>query len=91
MIIILEILARTVSIALSVVCYAMLGRMLIPIFTNPEESRIYRFLFLLTEPLVIPVRALFVRFNIGQNSPIDWSFTATYFIIILIQGALPVI
>lgn len=91
MITLLQILAKTISIALSVVSYAMIGRMLLPIFKNPADSKLYQFLFVITEPFVAPVRALFVRFNIGQNSPIDWSFTAAYFLLIIIQGFLPVI
>jgi uncharacterized protein YggT (Ycf19 family) len=91
LIIVLQILAKTVSVALSVVSYAMIGRMLIPLFKNPLDSKLYHFLFAVTEPFVIPVRKLFEKFNIGQNSPIDWSFTAAYLIIILIQGFLPII
>ena len=88
---ILYILAKTISIALTVVYYAMLVRMLMPIFVDVEDNRFYILLCLITEPFIIPVRYLFVKFNIAQDSPIDWSFSATCLILILLTAALPVI
>ena len=89
--IIIELLASTVMLMLNVVMYAMLARALLPIFINPEESNIYLLVCYITEPIIIPVRALFYAFNILQNSPIDWSFTATYFILVFIRMLLPAV
>jgi hypothetical protein len=44
-----------------------------------------------TEPFIIPVRALLFRLNIGQDSPIDWAFSLTYILIYIVQLFLPVI
>ncbi len=83
--------AKCVEIFLSVVSFAMVIRMLLPIFVNPEDSRVYAIAFGITEPFVIPVRAIMVKFNIAQGTPFDWSFTVTYLLIWLLQMFLPVI
>ncbi|MBQ7326252.1 MAG: YggT family protein [Clostridia bacterium] len=85
------IIAKTVSIALEVVSFAMIIRMLLPIFIDPTESRIYAITCFVTEPFIAPVRAIMVRLNIGQDSPIDWAFSITYILIWLLSGLLPAI
>ena len=85
------IIAKTVSIALEVVSFAMIIRMLLPIFIDPTESRIYAITCYVTEPFIAPVRAIMVRLNIGQDSPIDWSFFATYIILSVGTMFLPMI
>lgn len=85
------ILAKTVAIALEIASLGMLVRMILPFFVDPNESRLFAISFFVTEPFVIPVRAVMVRLNIGQDSPIDWAFSITYIIIWLIGGLLPAI
>ena len=87
----LFILAKTVSIVLDVVSVAMIVRMILPFFVDPNESRIYAICFYATEPFIVPVRAIMERLNIGQDSPIDWAFSITYLLIWLISSLLPVI
>ncbi len=83
--------AKLVSITLEVVSFAMIIRMLMPIFIDVEGNRFYGLCTIVTEPFIAPVRALLLKFDIGQNSPIDWGFFATYFIIWLLQTFLPTI
>ena len=82
-------LASLARILLEVLSFAMMIRVLLPIFFNPDGNRIYELTALLTEPVIAPVRALLVKLNIGQNSPIDWSFFATYLLINILQMLLP--
>lgn len=56
-----------------------------------QDSRVAVFLTVVTEPFVIPVRALLFKFNIGQDSPIDWAFSLTYILIYIVQLFLPVV
>lgn len=91
MITIIYIFAKFISIMISVVIYAMMGRAIMPIFIDVEGNRIYMFLTVITEPFILPVRYLLAKFNIGQNTPIDMSFMFTYLILILVQLFLPVI
>lgn len=83
--------ARFVSATLDVVSLAMLIRMLLPLFTDADGSRLYTFLGCITEPFIAPVRFLLVKFNLLQNSPIDWSFTVTYLVIAVVQMLLPAV
>ena len=87
--VILDIFARTVNLLLSAVSRAILLRMLLSFFVFDEDSRLLNFLAVVTEPFIAPVRALLVRFNIGQDSPIDWSFSLTYLLIAIAQMFLP--
>lgn len=87
--VILDIFARTVNLLLSAVSLAMLLRMLLSFFVFDEDSRLLNFLAIVTEPFIAPVRALLIRFNIGQDSPIDWSFSLTYLLIAIAQMFLP--
>ena len=83
------IIAKTVAIALEVVSFAMIARMLLPFFVDPMESRLYLIASFMTEPFIAPVRAVMISLNIGQDSPIDWAFSITYIIIWLLSGLLP--
>lgn len=85
------ILAKSISITLGVVSFAMLARVILQFFVDPMQSRIFALACLLTEPFIVPVRALMIKFNIGQNSPIDWSFSIAYIIIWMLRSFLPVI
>ena len=91
MIEVIYILAKTVSVTLSVVSLAMLVRMILPWFVDPMESRIYELSCLVTEPFVLPVRAVMVMLNVGQDSPIDWAFSIAYILIWLLKNLLPAI
>ena len=62
-----------------------------PLFCDVEESRFFLMLCIITEPFVMPVRAVMVHFNIGQDSPIDLAFTLTYIILTIVQLFLPAI
>ena len=84
-------LAKTVSVLISVVSFAMLLRVVIPWFVDPMESRIYAVICLVTEPFIVPVRVILEKLDIGQNSPIDWSFMITYLLFSIIQMILPAI
>ena len=85
------ILAKSISITLGIVSFAMLARVILQFFVDPMQSRIFALACLLTEPFIVPVRALMIKLNIGQDSPIDWSFSITYLIIWMLRSFLPVI
>ena len=87
----LYIFASFMGILLDAVSLAMIIRMLIPLFTDVEDSRFYMFLSSVTEPFIIPVRVIFERLNFLQDSPIDWAFFISYLILSFIRSALPVI
>ena len=83
--------ARLILILIDAVSLAMLIRMLIPFFKDPEESKLYLFVAYLTEPFIVPVRFVLDKFNLLENSPIDWSFTITYFLLFIARNMLPAV
>ena len=79
------VIAKTVSLCLGVVSFAMLGRVLMQFIVNPEENKIFLVLLMLTEPFVLPMRLLFAKLNIAQDTPFDFAFTATYLVIMVLS------
>ena len=76
-IIAISIFARLVAITLDVVSFAMLLRVILSLIGNMEGTKLHTFLLCITEPFIMPVRFLLAKFNLLQNSMIDWSFTVT--------------
>ena len=91
LVIVIEFIARLISVGIDIITFAMIGRAILPLFVDTEENKLYLFTLMLTEPVVAPVRYLMVKFNILQDSPFDWSFTVAYILLIVISGFLPVI
>lgn len=83
--------AKLIAITLDAVTFAMLIRMLLPLFLDTENSRIYAFVCVISEPFIAPVRFLLAKFNLLQGSVIDWSFTITYLLIVMLRYMLPII
>ena len=81
--------AKLVSVVLEVVSIAMIVRMIVPLFTGSEDNKVCMLAALISEPFIAPVRAIMVKFNIGQGTPFDWSFFATYLLISILGTVLP--
>ena len=80
----LYILVKVVLIFIEVLSFAMLIRAILSWLTD-GSSKFAQFLYILTEPAIMPVRKLLVKMNWLQNSPIDFSFTITYFVLMLVE------
>lgn len=88
---VLYVLAAVIAITLDVASLAFLVRAVMPIFCDVENSRVYLFASLVTEPFIIPVRFLLVKFNLLQDTPMDWSFIISYLILSFVRMLLPII
>lgn len=64
---------------------AMLLRSLMSLLFVEEDNKFTNFIYFVTEPFIAPVRALLVKFNILQDTPIDFAFIITVFIISLVS------
>lgn len=73
---------------ISVITALILARLLLGLFVD-EESPVYSFCYMATEPVVSPVRNLLGRIPALADSPIDFSYVATSLILFIIQSALP--
>ena len=87
----LHFVASLIAAVLDIVSLTMVIRMLVSLFNRGEDGPISIFLACVTEPFIAPVRFLLAKFNLMQNSPIDWSFTVSYLIIMLLRLFLPAI
>ena len=80
----LYVLVNFVLIFVEVLTFAMFIRAIISWLTD-GSSKLAQFLYVLTEPAIMPIRKLLVKMNWLQNSPIDFSFTITYFVLMIVE------
>lgn len=66
-------------------------RMILPIFADVEDNRLYIFSVAMTEPFVAPVRFIMDKLGVESNLPIDMGFFVTYLILSFINIFLPAI
>ena len=69
----------------------MVGRAVLSWLPLDEDSAIFRFLYTVTEPLVVPVRMLLERFSFFRDSPLDISYAITMLLLFLLQELLPAV
>ncbi len=74
-----------VRILLFVVQTAMLLRAILSWFFMDEDNRVMAILYAVTEPFIVPVRALFEKLGWFRNLPIDISFFVTYLLLSIIS------
>ena len=79
----IEVIKSVVLVFLTVIQFAMLIRAVLSWFVM-GGGKFINFLYAITEPFILPVRSLFEKMNWLQNSPIDFSFLVTYFLISLV-------
>jgi uncharacterized protein YggT (Ycf19 family) len=53
-------------------------------FFEPEGKLIH-FLFVLTEPVILPLRKLFVKMNWFQGVPVDVAYVGTFLLLFVAQ------
>lgn len=82
------ILMSSVQAFISALMFLLFLRTIIGFFSE-EETGFYVFCCVVTEPVVHPVRLLLARIPGLEDSPIDFSFMATYLVLLLVQSALP--
>jgi uncharacterized protein YggT (Ycf19 family) len=78
------VIVRCVLIFIDVVSIAMLGRAVLSWFTMGEQTRIGAFLYVVTEPIILPVRGLCNRFGWFQGLPMDMPFLITSMLMMLV-------
>lgn len=80
----LYVLISFVVIFLDVISLAMTIRAILSWIFEPE-GKFFHFLFVLTEPAIMPLRKLFYKMNWFQGIPVDVSYGCTYIVIFLLQ------
>ena len=83
-------LARTVLVALGAIELCMLLRAILSFFADPE-SVLLSFCYAVTEPVIMPFRAMLSRFESLDSIPLDIPFLLTYVVLALVGGLLPAV
>lgn len=81
---VLTVMASVLRTVLYVINLAMLARAILSWFPLDEDSRFIGILFLLTEPFIFPIRSILDRFETFRNSPIDFSFTISATLLLIL-------
>lgn len=87
----MDILCVSIGILLSVLELCFFARAILSFLNPTEEGFLAAILYTVTEPVIIPVRALLARLHFGEGSPIDLSFFFTFLILSAINMLLPAI
>ena len=75
----------TLSFLLSALQFLMLARAILSWFPVSEDTVIVNFLYAVTEPVIMPVRALLERLGWFEGLPIDMSFFFTFMLLSILQ------
>lgn len=84
----LYVIALCVVIFLYVVDFAMLGRAVLSWFPTDGPTRIGAFLYVVTEPMILPIRRLCARFGWFQGTPLDMPFLITSLLMMMVSSFL---
>ena len=82
---ILYVIGATVRIIVYVLQFLMLARAILSWLPLDEDNPIENFLYMVTEPVIAPVRALIEHFGWFEGLPIDMSFFITFILLSVIQ------
>lgn len=81
----LYVLVRFVLIFLDVISFSMLIRAILTFLGINEGGFLMRFLYVVTEPAIMPLRKLFYKLNWFQNTPFDMAHLFTYTVLWILQ------
>ena len=84
----LYVLVNFVLIFINIIIFGMFIRSILFIFGADENGRFMRFLYVLTEPMIMPIRKLFRKLNWFQNTPFDMAHLFTYLVLYVLEFVL---
>lgn len=82
---VMYVMKQTLLLLIDVVQIAFLLRAVLSWFDPERSGRFSAFLFLVTEPLTVPVRALCYKRNWFQETPLDIPFLITVILLSVLQ------
>ena len=83
------VLVHCLLLFIRVADFAMLARMIVNILFMGEQTRIGSFLYVVTEPFIMPIRTLCNRLGLFQGLPMDMPFFLTAVLLMLLSIILP--
>ena len=81
----LYIVAATVRFLIAAIQFLLLARAIISWLPFEEDHPIVSFLYAVTEPVIMPVRAVINRLGLFEGLPIDMSFLITFMLLSVLE------
>lgn len=75
------VLSATVSYLITAIQFLMFARAILSWLPIDEDNPIVNFLYTVTEPVIMPVRAVIEKFGWFEGMPIDMSFFITFLLL----------
>lgn len=69
----------------------MFARVIMSWLMPDEDNMLSRFVYTVTDPIIIPVRMVLEKIDFIRNMPIDISFFVAYIILVIVQSILPTV
>lgn len=82
------VLSAVASLLISIVLLLMFVRAILSWFPVADDSAFSEFLFITTEPFILPVRALLDRIEAVRSLPIDISYLVTMLLLSILRTIL---
>ncbi|MDD6799125.1 MAG: YggT family protein [Firmicutes bacterium] len=82
------VISNAVRILLMALQLLMLVRAIMSWIMPDEDNALFNFVYMTTEPVIVPVRFLLDRFEFIRRLPIDISFLVTYILLSVVQSLL---
>ena len=86
---IIQVFVQIVLLFISVLEFLILGRAITSWFPLDDDSPILNFLYLATEPILAPIRAILEHIPFLRDLPIDASTLIAFMILTLLSAFLP--
>ncbi len=83
--IVVYMICRTALVLISAIELAMLVRSVLSWFNPTGEGRMAGFLYVVTEPVILPIRKLCQRFHWFERTPLDMPFMLTWLVLLVLQ------
>ena len=81
----LYVVSATLRFLVAVIQFLMLARAIISWLPFEEDHPIVTFLIAVTEPVIMPVRAVVERLGLFEGLPIDMSFFITFILLSILE------
>ncbi len=82
---IVYILTSTIRFVIVVIEFLMMGRAILSWIPMDDDNPVEDFLYTVTEPVIMPVRAVLDYFGWFQSLPIDMSFLITFILLSILE------
>ncbi|MGN1346229.1 MAG: YggT family protein [Eubacteriales bacterium] len=82
---VLYVVSATVRYLITAIQLLMLARAILSWLPIDEDNAVVNFLYAVTEPVILPVRAVLERFGWFEGMPIDMSFFITFLLLSILE------